>query len=288
MLQKLVTICLFVLWPGLVFSAPAINNPYPAPANQPVITIIIDDIGIHRDRGERALHLPGNLTYAFLPHANHGQQLAAMAHDMGKEVILHLPMQPVDNRRIDKGALTQQQTQLQFLETLRDNLQRIPHISGVNNHMGSLLTQQTEKMQWLMQELAAHEGLFFIDSRTSPNSVGYQQAQNQGLPSLRRNVFLDNNINIAAINRQFMKLLAIARRQGSAVAIGHPYPETLTYLENMLPVLPLLGIRLLPASELIDHKTLLARTQLPLIQTAELKAIDLAGKTSPLPPNLVP
>jgi len=154
--------------------------------------------------------------------------------------------------------------------------------------MGSLLTQKTEQMQWLMQELAQHDELFFVDSRTSPNSIGYQQARQQGLPSLRRNIFLDNDINIAAINRQFMKLLEIARKQGSAVAIGHPYPETLTYLESMLPALPLLGIRLLSASELIEHKTQLAERQQTPLQTAELKAATLPSRTSPQPPNLVP
>jgi len=173
--------------------------------------------------------------------------------------MLHLPMQAIE-RRVDAGALTRQQSREEFLATLRDDLQRIPYIRGVNNHMGSLLTQIPERMQWVMEELARHKDLFFIDSRTTPRTVAYHQAVNQGLPSLRRNVFLDNNTDITAINRQFIKLLAIARRQGTAVAIGHPYPETLTYLENMLPALPLLGIQLLPASQLIEHKLLMDAT----------------------------
>jgi polysaccharide deacetylase 2 family uncharacterized protein YibQ len=105
---------------------------------------------------------------------------------------------------------------------------------------------------------------------------------------LHRNVFLDNDISVAAINHQFMRLLAIARLQGSAVAIGHPYPETLTYLENMLPALPLLGIRLLPASELIELKTRLAYRQLLPLQTAELNTLVLPSQASPVPPILVP
>jgi polysaccharide deacetylase 2 family uncharacterized protein YibQ len=290
MSQKLVTLIMLSLWSGLVLSAPAINSPYPGLGEQPVITIIIDDIGIQHDLSQRALQLPGSLTYAFLPHSQHGRELAEVAHLDNRDIILHLPMQPLGDRRVDEGALTPEQNQQQFLATLREDLQRIPYIRGVNNHMGSLLTQQTRPMQWLMQELAQYDNLFFIDSRTSPNSVGYQQARRQGLSSLRRNVFLDNDIEITAINRQFMKLLDIARRQGSAIAIGHPYPATLTYLENMLPALPLLGIQLLSASELIAHKTRLSKTrqlETPM-QTAELKTITLPPRASPTPPNLVP
>lgn len=287
MFQKLVTIFI-LLWPALLSAVPTINSPYPLLGQHASITIIIDDIGLNRDNSQRALRLPGTLTYAFLPHSRYRQELVEMAHEMDREIILHLPMQPLDNRRLDKGVLTQKQDQRQFLTTLRDNLKRIPHIRGVNNHMGSLLTQQPKQMQWLMEELAAQDDLYFIDSRTSSHSIGYRLAQDQGLASLRRNIFLDNDISIAAINRQFIKLLDIARRYGSAVAIGHPYPETLTYLENILPAMPLLGIRLLSASELIEHKARLAQRRLPPLQTAGLQDIVLPPKASPLPPNLVP
>ena len=290
MFQRLAKIILLsVCCPGPLFAAPAINSPYPGLGEQAVITIIIDDIGIRRDLSERALRLPGTVTYAFLPHSPYGHDLAEMAYQDDKEIILHLPMQPLGGRRVDEGALTQQQNQQQFLATLRDDLQRIPHISGVNNHMGSLLTQKSQQMQWLMQELAQHSDLYFIDSRTSPNSVGYKQARRQGLSSLRRDIFLDNDITIPAINRQFMKLLEIARRKGSAVAIGHPYPETLIYLEKILPALPLLGVKLLSATDLIVHKTRISKARqmtLPL-QTAELNNPVSPSRTSPAPPNLV-
>jgi len=276
------------LWPASGNTSPVLNSPYPTVDNQPAITIIIDDIGFYLGRGHRALQLPGDLTYAILPHARHGRELAEMAHTLGKEVILHLPMQPEHNRRVDEGALSQIQTRQQFLGTLREDLRRIPYIRGVNNHMGSLLTQQNRQMHWLMQELSLHEGLYFIDSRTTPKSVGYQQAQRQGLASLRRNVFLDNDIDTAAINRQFIKLLSIARLRGTAVAIGHPYLQTLAYLENILPALPLLGIRLLPASELIAYKKRRSRPRPLPLQTAEMTPIVLPSRASPLPPNLVP
>ena len=150
--------------------------------------------------------------------------------------------------------------------------------------MGSLLTQLPEQMRWLMEELARHKDLFFIDSRTTPLTVAYHQAVHEGLHSLRRNIFLDNDIDISAINRQFIKLLAIARVKGSAVAIGHPYPETLTYLENMLPALPLLGIQLLPASQLIEHKVLMAQqNHSEPLQTAELQNINSTLEKTSLP-----
>jgi len=289
MLKWLTTILMLPLWSASTFSAPTMGQHYPLDSAQSMITIIIDDLGINRAMSQRALSLSGDLTYAILPHSPHGRELAQLAHEQNKEVILHLPMEPIDQRPVDKGALTAQQTQQEFLHTLRDDLQRIPHIQGVNNHMGSLLTQNPKKMQWLMQELAQHQQLYFIDSRTTPKSVGYRQAMKQGLPSLRRNIFLDNDNDIAAINRQFIKLLNIARRYGSAVAIGHPYPETLTYLENMLPALPLLGIKLLPASQLIEHKTRMAHAQpASPLQTAELLD-NVEPEDSSLPtPNLVP
>jgi len=268
----------------------AYGDPYTVDSDQPVIAIIIDDLGIQRDLGQRALTISDNLTYAILPHSPYGTRMANQAYKLGKEVMLHLPMEALDHRRIDRGALTNAQDRKQFLQTLRDDLRRIPHVRGVNNHMGSQLTQQKQQMTWLMEELAQYNNLYFIDSRTTARSVGYQSALEQGLPTLKRNVFLDNNTDIAAINRQFKKLLNLARRYGSAVAIGHPYPETLTYLENMLPALPLLGVRLLPASQLIEHKTLIAK-QRPItspLQTAELLDIIETEQTSLDSPKLVP
>jgi polysaccharide deacetylase 2 family uncharacterized protein YibQ len=276
------------LWPAVLYAAPP--APDPDASAQPVICIIIDDLGINRARSERALYLPGAVTYAFLPHSRYGHDLALKAHALGRESILHLPMQPLDNRRVDAGALTRQQSRAQFLATLREDLRRIPYIRGVNNHMGSLLTQLPEQMHWLMEELARHKDLFFIDSRTTPHTVAYRQAIREGLPSLRRSVFLDNDTDIAAINHQFIKLLAVAHLRGFAVAIGHPYPETLTYLENMLPALPLLGIRLVPASRLIEYKPLMAQRQtgrMPL-QTADVHGITSAPRGSPSAANLVP
>jgi polysaccharide deacetylase 2 family uncharacterized protein YibQ len=290
MAQRLVKILLLGMWPALIFAAPSTDASYHDESAEAVISIIIDDLGINHELSERALHLPGEVTYAFLPHSPYGHDLALEAHALKRESILHLPMQAIDDRRIDRGALTRQQSRAEFLATLREDLKRIPYIRGVNNHMGSLLTQMPDQMRWLMEELGRHDDMFFLDSRTTPLTVAYREAVHEGLPSLRRNIFLDNDTDATAINHQFIKLLAIARLKGSAVAIGHPYPETLTYLENMLPALPLLGIRLLPASQLIEHRTLMARQNRPKpLQTAELHTVNPdMDKTSPSSTNLVP
>lgn len=290
MAHRLVIIFLLGLSPSLILAAPAGSPASHEDSAQAVISIIIDDLGINRELSERALHLPGDVTYAFLPHSRYGHDLALTAHRLGRESLLHLPMQAIDDRRIDAGALTEKQSRAEFLATLREDLRRIPYIRGVNNHMGSLLTQLPEQMHWLMEELARHKNLFFIDSRTTPRTIAYREAVDEGLQSLRRNIFLDNDTDVAAINHQFIKLLAIARINGSAVAIGHPYPETLAYLENILPALPLLGFRLLPASQLIAHKTLMAQHHgVKRLQTAGLQNLDDAPhKPSPVSTNRVP
>jgi polysaccharide deacetylase 2 family uncharacterized protein YibQ len=138
-----------------------------------------------------------------------------------------------------------------FLATLRDNLQAVPHVIGVNNHMGSQLTQNPEAMDWLMTELK-QQGLFFIDSRTSADSLAMATAISQQLPTDERDVFLDHERTQAFISKQFDYLLKLAKRDGHALAIGHPYPETLDLLEQRLPQLQAQGIELVSISELLQ------------------------------------
>ena len=136
--------------------------------------------------------------------------------------------------------------------TLAYDLQTVPHAVGVSNHMGSLLTQQREPMRLLMKAIADRGDLFFVDSRTTADSAAGNIAQELSLPHLVRNIFLDNVREVEAINRQFDKLVAIARDHGSALAIGHPYPETLEVLEHRLPDLASSGIELVPLSKLLE------------------------------------
>ncbi|MCW8945247.1 MAG: divergent polysaccharide deacetylase family protein [Sedimenticola sp.] len=220
----------------------------------PVIAIIIDDMGNHGGWGEAALEIPGPVTYAFLPHTPHAHRLAVTAHANKKEVMLHLPMQSHEGNPLGPGALTLHMTEATFKRTLNESLQSIPHVKGLNNHMGSLLTRHPGAMTWLMQGLQEHPELFFIDSRTTLATVGQQMANEYQIPSASRDVFLDNDRSPDAISRQFDQLLKRAKRKGYAIGIGHPYPETARVLKQKLTELQGQGIRLIPASEMVQYQ----------------------------------
>ena len=216
------------------------------------LVIILDDIGYSAEAGERAVQLPGAVTYAVLPFTPHGQALARMAHEAGKEVMLHAPMSNLAGMALGEGGLTLALPEEEFVRTLRAAIADIPHVVGVNNHTGSELTAAELPMQWVMRELKA-QGLFFVDSMTTGKSVAEKIAIDNHVPALKRHVFLDNEATPEAIDREFQRALAIVQQQGYAVAIGHPYPETLAYLEQAIRLLPAQNIALVPASALLPQ-----------------------------------
>jgi polysaccharide deacetylase 2 family uncharacterized protein YibQ len=241
------------------------------------VAVIIDDLGDNLRYGDRAVDLPGAVTCSFLPHTPHAVQLAEEAHRLGKEVMLHLPMESEDGQDPGPGALALNMTHEEFLRTLRDDLAAVPYAAGINNHMGSLITRHPGHMEWLMRELHRRGDLYFVDSRTTAATVAQRVAQENAVPNLRRNVFLDDDLSPAAIARQFQRLLALARRHGSAVAIGHPHPATLSFLEQHLPDLARQGIRLLPVSQVIRLQAGARRHRAPLLSTAG----TVAGAATP-------
>ena len=220
----------------------------------PAISIIIDDIGARLRADRRAISLPGPVAFAFLPHTPHGPALAELAHAQGKEVLLHMPMQAIEDGPLGPGAVTLHMDRVEFGEAVRRALAAVPHVSGVNNHMGSLLTRHPGHMTWLMQELKARGDLFFVDSRTSAQTVAERMAHEQGVPALRRHVFLDHDPSPAAVAAEFDRLITLARRQGMAVAIGHPHAATLDLLEQRLPALKTLGVELIPLREMLARQ----------------------------------
>lgn len=240
--------------PGLAAAASGLPEAGRDPGRPAEIAIIIDDMGRQLAAGRRVLDLPGPVACAFLPHAPHTDSLARAAHARAREVLLHLPMQAMDSRRLDAGGLELDMTQQAFLSTLEDNLGRVPHVQGVNNHMGSLLTRHPGHMLWLMQALRERGGLYFVDSRTSRHTIARQIAREQAVPSIERDVFLDDDTRLEAVRAQFERLLQLARRQGSAVAIGHPHASTLQVLEQALPRLSEQGVRLVPVSRLVQQQ----------------------------------
>jgi polysaccharide deacetylase 2 family uncharacterized protein YibQ len=241
---------LLLLLPASAFAADVagVTSPFPA------IALIIDDLGNQRVAGKRAVHLPGPVACAFLPTGPFTRELAQQAHASHKEVMLHLPMQaagPLQEAH-EEGVLTLDMTRLQYLTNLKRSLDAIPHVSGLNNHMGSLLTRHPGNMAWLMRALRERGNLFFIDSRTTSATVARRMAHEYGVPNSERNVFLDNEPEVAAVRRQFRRLIAIAQREGTALAIGHPYPATIEVLNEELHRLGKTGVRLVPVAELIE------------------------------------
>lgn len=230
-------------------------NRSPAGSAQPAIGIIIDDLGNLEQRDRRALRLPGAVTYAFLPYTPHARDLAKLAHGLNKEVMLHLPMESMEHKKLGPGGLTLNMTYTEFARQLASDLAAIPYAVGINNHMGSLLTQHPGYMQWLMNELNKRRDLYFVDSYTTKASVAQQLANENWIPNLRRDVFLDSDRNPDTIRFHLRRLIKKARQHGTALAIGHPFPETMAVLEAELPKLRQQGITLLPVSQLV-HRTL--------------------------------
>ena len=215
------------------------------------IAILIDDVGDNRALGERALALPGPVSYAFLPHTAHAPMLARSAHNKGRDVLLHAPMESEARQQLmGPGALTMQMSEPDLRAQLRKNLASIPFVRGFNNHMGSVLTKDATRMSWLLEE-ARSQSLFFVDSRTTSHSVAGPTARKLGVPTLGRDIFLDHEDSPAAVERQFDRLLKLARERGHALAIGHPRPATLQVLERRLPGLADAGVQLVPVSALL-------------------------------------
>lgn len=217
----------------------------------PQIVIIIDDIGYDRQVAMDLCLLDSNLTFSVLPFSPYGLSIAEKLSAKGAQLMLHLPMEPVQYPKVNPGpgALFSSMTPDKLLAQLRKDLNQVPGIVGVNNHMGSRLTADSDKMNQIFTILKKKE-LFFIDSRTSPTSQGEASARLFKLKFAQRDIFLDNSQNIPYIRGQFARLIKIARKHGTAIGIGHPYKVTLEALKIELPKLK--GkIRIVPASQLV-------------------------------------
>ena len=224
------------------------------PGELPAISIIIDDLGYRRLDGLRALELPGPVAYAVLPHTPYGTRLAGIAFQLDKEVLLHVPMESELDKALGPGALTNGMAQREIRAALDAGMASIPHVSGINNHMGSALTQQTLAMGWLMNWMNDQGQLYFVDSITSARSIALRSASEAGLRAIGRDVFLDATADTDMITRQFQRLIALARERGTGLAIGHPYPETLSVLRKVLVKPSHYGVQLVSVRELIARR----------------------------------
>lgn len=243
------------------------------PAGYPRLVVVIDDIGMSTAVSQKLAKLPAPLTLAFLPYATRLGYQSRLVASYGHELLVHMPMAP-KNLNVNPGnnALLDDLNKVEFERRLNWNLSRFTGFIGINNHMGSSLTEHTKEMRWVMAELKSR-GLVFLDSVTTSDSVAASQAQLAGVPTLSRNVFLDNNRDQAAILKQLKRAMLMSHRRGLSIAIGHPYPETIAVLREWLPKLNSEGITLTPLSAAISEKyfpkTMLASKEIPPLARAK-------------------
>ena len=211
----------------------------PWSAHPAELAIVIDDIGYNKTLGARAINLPGQVTIAVLPIAPHTQVLLKHAVTSGKDVIVHQPMESQRSPHAvrEPDSLTLSTDSQRFEEMLTAALDAVPMSIGLSNHTGSLLTQHHRPMQQLMVTLN-RRGLYFLDSRTTPETVAMAVALENNVPAIQRDVFLDHNPDPDAIHDSFELALRVARAKGHAVLIAHPYGVSLDYLERRLANLP--------------------------------------------------
>jgi len=216
----------------------------------PKIAIVMDDLGPSKDAAKTVFALKAPLTLSILPHEAHSEWIAKEGHRLGYQIIAHIPMEAVTPRKLGEGSLQTWMTDREIAQTLSDDIRSIPQISGVSNHMGSAFTKDERAMRALISELKKHR-LFFLDSFTTAESVGYKLAKAGGLDALRRDVFLDNEDDLREIEAQWERLLKISRKKGYAIALVHPRKNTLEFLQKKLENNK--EVTLVPITELITN-----------------------------------
>lgn len=216
------------------------------------VALVIDDLGhdVADLRPLEALGVP--VTYSVLPYEPQTPEVVAELRRRKAEILLHLPMEPRNGENPGPGALLQGMSDGELRQRTEAALKAVPGAVGVNNHMGSLLSSEEGPMTTVLSVLA-ERGLFFLDSRTSADSVGYKVALGLGVPAAERQVFLDGDATPEAIHAQLRRLLELARAKGSAIAIGHPHPETLAALTREVPKAKADGFEFVPVSYLLTR-----------------------------------
>ena len=234
-------------------------SPFAKPANltgpqaKPTIAIVLDDLGPDVLATRRAINLPPQVTLSFLPYARNAAMLGDEARALGHEILVHLPMEPHGSANPGPHALKLSQANSQFLTELNWNLDRFEGYVGVNNHMGSRLTENGAPMLTVMQELRRRR-LMFLDSRTTTRSLAATMAAGANVPVLERDVFIDHAAGPDHVLAQLFELERVAGQQGYAIAIGHPHPLTLDMLEIWVRSLEVKGLSLVPLTSLLAAK----------------------------------
>ncbi len=233
-------------------------SPPPSPPREksrPKIALVIDDLGrnSHISRGLVDLGFP--VTLSILPLLPYAKSLAAEASLKGKEVILHLPMEPQGYPKVNpgEGALLLEMDEETLLRRLARDIESVPKIKGVSNHMGSRFMEDSEKLRIIFSDLK-RRGLFFLDSRTTPLTAGLQTAARVGLQARERTLFVDHLLQEDAIRKNLDHLIQSSLSTGMAIGIGHPHPMTIKLIQEMAPRMKEKGVEIVPLSVLIAHE----------------------------------
>jgi len=242
----------------------ALNTPTPTPtiptgpvppAKPPLgrIAIVIDDFGVNTEIAKKFLLLPFPVALSILPYQTHSREIAELAHSHGREVLLHCPMEPLRYPKADpgRGALLLSMSEDTMRQNIKTEIDSSPYITGVNNHMGSRMTENEAAMKTVLGEVG-RRGLFFIDSCTSPASKAYQVARELKIPSRKRDIFLDDNASPDAVRSQVSRLIRMARIEGTALAIGHPREATLKALQGAAEQFREQGIEVVRVKDLVS------------------------------------
>jgi polysaccharide deacetylase 2 family uncharacterized protein YibQ len=230
----------------------AARKPPPRPGASKV-ALIVDDMGYSLEAINELCSIGRPLTIAIIPYSPLASEIATISKQHDLEVILHLPLEAINNSGSydSKGMITADMSEAEVIAVLEKNLDQVPYIRGVNNHMGSKITANTKLMNIILGRLK-DKGLFFIDSRTTSSSVAYNIAQSLNIPSAYRHIFLDGEPSENYIRRQLFDLFRRAQKNGYALGICHPTKETLKVLRESFHLLDEYGLEPVLASQIVQ------------------------------------
>jgi uncharacterized protein len=230
---------------------PLPSHPPLPPGARPRVALVIDDMGYQVEAAKRLLALNLSLTLSILPGAPHARETAELARRQGAAVMAHLPMEPRTYPALNPGpgALLTSMDPETLARLTRQALANLPGAIGANNHMGSRFSEDPAALRPVL-EVLRQQGIFFLDSVTSPRSQARDLARRMGLAHGQRDVFLDHDPTTAAITQQVLRLIKVAKSQGQAIAIGHPHATTIAVLTSMAPRLRQ-EVELVPVRQLL-------------------------------------
>jgi hypothetical protein len=217
------------------------------------VALIMDDMGNSLETLDELLALGRPITVSILPYSAHAAETARIAHERGLEVLLHLPLESVNNHEAmpdTEGLIMAIMTEAAIVASFEASYDRVPFAAGTNNHMGSRFTAEPDLMRTLLRPIK-ERGLFFVDSRTTAKTVAVEEARRLGIPATQRDVFLDADADRGRIRGRLIELLQKARKKGQAVGICHPFPETLAVLKSSLFLLDSYNLEPVPVSKLV-------------------------------------